>query len=245
MPRVAPVVPDESDLLCEGCGYILNNLPTSGNCPECGKPIEQSVGEHRGLSAFEQHPSTSSFIDTTLAVIFRPTHFFRTLATRSHSRGATTFANIHLAIGCVLFFAAAGGHLRWLLQTIRFPVWLPPGRSATAFMVLGFPLLILIIFALTKLATWLSAIEARYWGMRLPYSVVGRGLQFHTAHYLPVGSLAAMVVWGYQALLEARLADQRLDEIYLYTLCGVVVLSASYLFGTYWIAMRNMMFANR
>src|SRR5437016_840949 len=27
MPRIAPVVPPESSLLCEGCGYVLDGLP--------------------------------------------------------------------------------------------------------------------------------------------------------------------------------------------------------------------------
>ena len=32
---------------------------------------------------------------------------------------------------------------------------------------------------------------------------------------------------------------------YLYVLCGEVIVAAFYLFETYWIAMRNMMYANR
>ena len=31
---------------------------------------------------------------------------------------------------------------------------------------------------------------------------------------------------------------------YLYALCGEVVVGALYLFRTYWIGMRNMMYAN-
>jgi hypothetical protein len=72
-----------------------------------------------------------------------------------------------------------------------------------------------------------------------------RGLDFHTAHYLPVGIVAVAVVWGYRVLLECQIVSHLYDAIYLYTLCGVVILSAIYLFQTYWIAMKNMMFANR
>ena len=32
---------------------------------------------------------------------------------------------------------------------------------------------------------------------------------------------------------------------YLYVLCAEVIVGAAYLFHTYWIAMRNMMYANR
>lgn len=71
-------------------------------------------------------------------------------------------------------------------------------------------------------------------------------MQYHSAHYLPVALLAAAVVWGYFAGVKLGLIQpMKYDDIYLYTLCGIVILSALYLFQTYWIAMRSMMFANR
>src|SRR5580658_3900506 len=42
MPTDAP---EETDILCENCGYMLNGLPPSGNCPECGTAIDFSVSE--------------------------------------------------------------------------------------------------------------------------------------------------------------------------------------------------------
>jgi len=53
MPPVATLVPDESDLLCEGCGYRLKALSRQGSCPECGKPIAQSIDQHRRPPAWE------------------------------------------------------------------------------------------------------------------------------------------------------------------------------------------------
>ncbi|WP_428937524.1 hypothetical protein [Fontivita pretiosa] len=44
IPSVATLVPDQSDLVCEGCGYALTALARQGNCPECGKPITESIG---------------------------------------------------------------------------------------------------------------------------------------------------------------------------------------------------------
>ena len=245
MVRVATVVPDETDLLCEGCGYLLNGLPTESNCPECGKPISQSIGIHRRASDFEQAPSRVSFIATTRRVIFAPTAFFRELSTRSQTPLAKSFARVHMLIASVLFAAAATGHLFWILGTFRFLAGELVSWVLVGMLGIGIPAVYVILTLLTRLAAWLSAIEGRYWGMRLPHAVVRRGLQFHSAHYLPVGLLAVVIVWGYRILVATRLVGYRFDDVYLYTLCGAVIISAGYLFRTYWIAMKSMMFANR
>lgn len=236
----AAVVPDETDLLCEGCGYTLNGLPTTSNCPECGKPILESVGSHRHLAEFEAQPSFSSFVRTTRQVILRPSEFYRTLLVRSYGDLAHRFARIHLTFATILFMATVIGHSMFLLEVFSIDRhWL------LIIGLVGTPLLVATMLLLTRLATWLSAIEAKYWGMRLPYQVVSRGLAFHTAHYLPVGVFAAAVVWGYRCLLYMQWVDHRSDMRYLYALSAVVLLSAGYLFSTYWRGMRNMMHANR
>ncbi len=42
-----PAVIDEFTLLCERCGYVVDGLPPEGACPECGKPIVESLPERR------------------------------------------------------------------------------------------------------------------------------------------------------------------------------------------------------
>jgi hypothetical protein len=236
----AAVVPEETDLLCEGCGYTLNGLPTSGNCPECGKPIPESMGEHRHLSPFEIEPSLKSFVSTTRSVLFHPTEFYRTPLVRAHTDEARRFSQIHLTIATVLFALTTVGHAQFV-----FEVFAIDSRWVIVLAVIGTPLILVLMLLLTKLATWLSAIEARYWGMRLPYQVVARGLAFHTAHYLPVGLLAAGVVWGYRLMLIQQWTNHASDWKYLYALSVTVLLAAGYLFRTYWVGMRNMMHANR
>jgi hypothetical protein len=69
-------------------------------------------------------------------------------------------------------------------------------------------------------------------------------LYFHAAHYLPVALLAFVTVFGYAWLQQHGIVDGTSATTYLYTLCGEVVVTAFYLFETYWIGMRNIMYAN-
>ena len=91
----------------------------------------------------------------------------------------------------------------------------------------------------------LTAWEANYRGIRLPLPVVTRGMYYHAAHYLPVALCAAATVLSFAVLLYNRLIDYQMLTPYLYVICAEVIIAAAYLFKTYWIGMRNMMYANR
>jgi hypothetical protein len=61
-----------------------------------------------------------------------------------------------------------------------------------------------------------------------------------------VALVTAGTVVGYSVLLAAAPATASLyGTVYLYVLCAEAVLAAVYLFKTYWIAMRNLMYANK
>lgn len=242
MPAAGSIVPAESDLLCEACGYTLNGLPRDGNCPECGTPISMSFGDHRAPSQVEQAPSAATFVRTTAAVLLRPRRFYRTLATRFDSVASTRFAQAHRIIAAGFFGAAAAGHLIWGALSAGGR----PRTAAVLVLILSFAAFAYVLLrGLSTLAAWLSAIEARYWGMRLPHPIVRRALRFHSACYLPVSMLACAIVWLHLLLLRIGWIDFTFGTTYLYTLCGAVIISAGYLFWMYWIAMRSMMYANR
>jgi hypothetical protein len=97
----------------------------------------------------------------------------------------------------------------------------------------------------TWAAARLTAWEAAYRGIRLPLDVVRRGMAYHSAHYFPVALLTLMTTSGYSALLRLGVWTEQTLPTYMYVLCAEVIIFAAYLFQTYWIGMRNMMYANR
>jgi hypothetical protein len=239
MPRISPNLPAETDLLCEACGYMLNGLPSDGNCPECGKPVEFSTAPvARQPSAWERD---RRFFATTAEVIFRPTRFFRATTTRTDPSAALKFGEIHTAIASALFAAAGMLHVEFLSLDTD-PRVLIMEVFSWLFLAAG---TLIVMTLLTRVAARLTTWEASYRGFRLPLPVVRRGLAFHAAHYLPVAIIAVVTTAAYQFGLYLQGDYWRIHwKIYLGALSAEVILGAMYLFITYWIAMRNMMYAN-
>jgi hypothetical protein len=238
MPSSALAVPAASELLCARCGYVLSGLPTDSRCPECGTLIADSDPALRGLPVWERRPASPvAFFRTTAAVIFAPTHFFRTLVTRTNRQRSQWFAGIHLLLASLLFGSAARGHLQYTGQyngEARSWVLLPLIAAAT----------FVALAATNWLAAWLTHWEATYRGLRLPITAVRRAMDYHAAHYLPVAAIAAAAVWIFTALNDANRLHDRGMMVYFYVLSAEVIVAAVYLFVQYWTAMRNVMYAN-
>ncbi len=63
---------DEYTLLCEKCGYVIEGLDTDGNCPECGKPIAESLPERRVGTPWQQSPGVGSLVRTWWMTLRHP-----------------------------------------------------------------------------------------------------------------------------------------------------------------------------
>ena len=238
MPHVSATVPEANLLLCEHCGYVLSGLGGSERCPECGRLVAESDPALRQPCQWEKRPGAGSFISTTWMVLVRPTQFFRSLAIRTGEQ-SRRFAAIHFALASVILGAGLWLHAGWYLSMA--------GTGLGRIWVLGLLPCIGGTFLMLLLATELggraTAWEAAYRGLRLPIDVVRRSMHYHSAHYFPVAVFTFITIAAYR-IWDAKGNGAAYGINYLYILCGEIIVFAAYLFKTYWIGMRNVMYAN-
>ena len=103
----------------------------------------------------------------------------------------------------------------------------------------------LTLKTITKLASYLTRLEGAFWGYRMPAIAVRRAMHYHSAQLLPVAVVFFVYMIGYRTLQDLGVFQVTAQVPYLYILSGLVVVAAIYLFRTYWIAMKNIMYANR
>jgi hypothetical protein len=164
---------DEYTLLCEKCGYVVEGLDQAGVCPECGKPIVESLPERRVGTPWQQEPGFKSLVRTWWMTLRHPK---RTLDIQSstHPRGL-----LLLTTSTASALASVG----WIL-----PVYLPiknPDEFPAPSMLGTIP--VVIIFALIPLFLFiiLTIIETqglRFFGNRKGYRVTHEMSKAITAH---------------------------------------------------------------
>jgi hypothetical protein len=145
--------------------------------------------------------------------------------------------------------------IHWLLVSALFAVaaWihctnfmdLPNPLGAAPSLVILFLATFFMLWIVTRVASWLTAWEARYRGLRMPRGAVLRAMYYHAAHYLPVALATLATVGAFDWRLKHDALAWRTGESYVVTLSVEVVIWAAYLFITYWAGMRNIMYANR
>jgi hypothetical protein len=244
MPQNASV-PAETDTLCEHCGYGLNGLPTGGLCPECGQPIADSTTDDgRTLPAWESGGSRwSRYFRTTRGVVLTPADFFRHLQTRVEHDESGSFVSMQHGVAAVLLGLTAAIHFD------AMGLFQSNGTSEIVFLSIFSPFLMILTYlsltGVTRIASTLTRWEGNYWGYRLPAKAVRRVMNYHAAQMIPVSIAALLTVGTYRLLRGFGLLDGLWDIKYLVAICIEVLVAAAYLFRTYWIAMKNVMYANR
>ncbi|HQY89455.1 MAG TPA: hypothetical protein PK402_12455, partial [Tepidisphaeraceae bacterium] len=244
--------PADDSILCEKCGYILDNLPVELNCPECGKPVRESAEglDRRPPIVEREGASIRTRVLTMFDVVAHPYSCFRTFAIASHPYQRRF--KWHMMILSSLLFGLSGGlHARWILWFFGWDYGTYP-RSFEVFALLVFSMVLFVsavVFIVTlvteQLVAYFTAIEGRFWGYRLRKDVVRRVLSYHIAHLVPI-SFITLVIVSLNLLNSLNQTVRGIKPIYyLYALCAWVLVAAFWLMSTYVSAMRAVMFANR
>lgn len=97
-----PGRPQERLARCDACGYDLRGIDLTGRCPECGLPIEESLGPGRRRptqwEAAAHAAPIRSYVQTVRDVILRPRVFFRSMRAWAPLDTALRFAIVTFTI---------------------------------------------------------------------------------------------------------------------------------------------------
>ncbi len=247
-PAAVTTSPPEADLsapVCEFCSYRLTGLTDDDNCPECGQPVRLStVDSGRVFTSIDR--GNDGFWATSLQIWLHPKRFFRRL--RAHADPAAmhetaSFSNEHIWLAALLGGAAVVGHYILVDPAVgpKPGYWAP---FATWVGIMSVPFIAIVSFGMRWLVVQLSVVETRWRGMRLSRSVIRRGIDYHTAHITPVCLMVLLIVAAAHVAFEFGWLDYQYIWHYLIMLSSAIVLGAIWLFYTYWLAMRSMMYAN-
>jgi len=113
-PRESP--PRDRPPVCETCGYDLSHTAADSRCPECGVPVDESIGAGiRQPNAWERPeglPRLGALVRCGLAAAVRPGRFFRGMQTRRGLPRARAFMIFHFAL-VMLVCPALGSWVTW------------------------------------------------------------------------------------------------------------------------------------
>lgn len=92
---------------CESCGYTISHLPDTTNCPECGRPVADSLPERRSPPSFARASGVVSSIRAYATTLYRAMldrRFFAGLAVHRGYARARTFFLVTCTVNAALVF---------------------------------------------------------------------------------------------------------------------------------------------
>lgn len=136
--------------LCEGCGYNLTMAPADSNCPECGRPVRESLAEHlRPGTPWQRRRAIgriAALLQTWRLALTRPRQLGAQMQVRTQASDHRWYFAIHLALFFAFYFTgamAATSYTRYFVygDTVHFEsFWryqvFSGGMSGLAFMYL-------------------------------------------------------------------------------------------------------------
>jgi hypothetical protein len=231
---------DEFTLLCELCGYVVEGLPAEGACPECGKPIVESLPERR--VAFQRSDLS---LRSWLEILTRPVRTLDTVRIDTH-RASTRWSAIIAAGG----IGAAGWVIGVGFQTL--PPWpkAEPSEKSMYWLTLGlgggiawFLFLTIMLVVMTKT----EEIGLRIIGNRRGYRIT-TNISRAICDLGSVGWLVASLCGSGAALLAAstEAIPNRTVPLWAYAAVPLAALPGFLFFETFaWLGLRHLKYANR
>lgn len=169
---------DEFTLLCETCGYTLEGQPPGSICPECGKPLAESLPERRdrvpGMWEVLTHPR-SSF---DAAAIEDPDVAGRRAMVRCMIAGA--FITGAIVVGWVPWWLVHEGLFNALFYT--------------AVSVVGAAMMATVAGLILLLLTWIESRGLRFFGARRGFRAT-RPVAETVCSHACVGWIVGSAVW--------------------------------------------------
>jgi len=96
---------------CEKCGYAIVGLPVTTNCPECGRPVAESLPDRRTAPALATAETRAgcirTFWPTVRAAVFDKTFFDRLAVHRDHARARTFCLTVCLVSAVTVLLGVA------------------------------------------------------------------------------------------------------------------------------------------
>ncbi len=161
---------DSGLTLCERCGYDLAGLTAEPACPECGKPVAESLPEHRTGTPWQRRPGVVSWFATARLVLGHPKAVWEQV--QPEIRRSTMLLVVNLGLGATA--ATLGILIKGPTMKAASPAY------AGLFFILAFDLLLL-----------LTAIEA------LGISFFGKRRRWRINRYVAIAICAhASIGWA-------------------------------------------------